>query len=112
MSYVNEFDAKEKAGKTKPVAAGIFKLDAETPQIIGKVIGVTEKTFAGLGKPTKVAVLDTDEGEALVLAGVLVTNFCEKPSNIGKLVRITWVGKIHEGEPNEYNNYVLEVAGE
>lgn len=110
MSYVNDFANAEKQGKTKAVAGGIFKLDEETPEIIGKVIGVETKTFQGLGKPTKVAVLDTDEGEALILAGVLVINFCEKPSNAGKLIRVRYAGKKNAGKPNEYNDYVMDVA--
>jgi uncharacterized OB-fold protein len=112
MSYTNDFVELEKQGKVKPMSAGIIKLDADTQSITGKVIGVTSKTFAGLGKPTKVAVIDTDEGEAFLLAGVIVTNFCENPANAGKLVRITWIGKVHEGEGGEYNKYLITIAGD
>lgn len=112
MSYAERYAKAEKSGEVTDLSMEFTVLDAETPQIIGRIMEIRPFTFPKLGKPTDAIIMDTDTGMVAVLAGLVAVNACRPDKMSGKIVCIRYLGEITEGVKRPYKDYSVKMIAE
>lgn len=92
-SYERTYKEAEKAGKTTQLSHEFYQWEEEGQVLIGRLIGyepVESKEFEGT---YNLYLLDTDEGLAGVICGVVIDALVEKKDLTGQILRIEYQGK-------------------
>lgn len=84
-------------------------LDEEAPSLIGRFLELREYTFPKLGKPSEVAIFDTDGGTIGVMLGQSAIQVLKNPKLEGKIMRVTFEGVKESSSGREYKEYSIEV---
>lgn len=109
MSYQEQYQKAKEAGQTEEVTTSIFRFEEEGQHLIGKLVDISP--FAGGDFETDVNqyTLDTDNGRVSCILGSAADKQLTQQDIIGKLVCITYYGKVSLSDGRRVNRFSVEV---
>ena len=109
MSYRDQFNKLNGQGKVQERQYRIFKWESEGDLIVGQLIRIEPFKYGKFADEVNSYIIDTDDGMVSTVCGKSVDGLLSE-SDIGKLVCITYNGKLKLDSGRTMNDFSVQVA--
>lgn len=108
--YQDQYNqAKKQGGLAEIKAPDLFKFEKEGQQIVGQLTSVSKYQGDGTADVNKYT-FDTDSGSIVCILGVHFDNLINPGKHMGKILAITYLGKIKLSSGRTMNDYKIEIV--